>query len=126
MKPLGLIAGNGQFPILLAQEAKRQGKPVVAEAIMEETEPALEELVDVCHWLHNGQMKKTIKTLHQAGVEEAVMAGQVKHVRIYDLRHLDMTAVKILATLPDKKTDTILGAVAGAFAESGIKFLPST
>jgi DUF1009 family protein len=126
LTPLGLIAGNGKFPLLLAQEAKRQGRPVVAVAIKEETDPSLESLVDACHWLNLGQIKKTIDVLHAAGVEEAVMAGQVKHVSIFDLRHLDMTAVKIMAGVKDRKTDTILGAVADEFAKSGIKFLPST
>ncbi len=124
--PLGLIAGNGHFPLLLAREAKRQGRPVAAVAIKEETDPALEKLVDSIHWLNLGQVKKTIQWLHEAGVKEAVMAGQVKHVRIFDLRHLDLTAVKIMAGLPDKKTDTILRAVADEFAKSGITFLSST
>jgi hypothetical protein len=53
------------------------------------------------------------------------MAGQVKHASIFDLRHLDATAVKILATLPDKKTDTILGAVADVFAKEGIRLMSS-
>lgn len=126
MDPLGLIAGNGHFPILLAEEAKRRGRPVVAVAIKEETDPALEKIVDSCHWLNLGQIKKTIQVLHEAGVKEAVMAGQVKHVRIFDLRHLDFTAVKMFASLPDRKTDTILRAVAEEFSKSGITFLPST
>src|SRR4051812_47883660 len=115
--PLGLIAGNGRFPLLFAEEARRRGRPVVAIAIKEEADPALEKLVDACHWLPLGQIKKTIDLLHDAGVQEAVMAGQVKHVSIFDLRHLDMTAVKIMATVADKKTDTILRAVADAFAK---------
>jgi UDP-2,3-diacylglucosamine hydrolase len=126
LKPLGLIAGNGQFPILLAREAQRQGRRVVVIGIKEETDPSLESLADVFHWIPLGQIKKTIQTLHEAGVEEAVMAGQVKHVSIFDLRHLDMTAIKLLATVPDKKTDTILRAVADEFSRSGIRFLPST
>jgi UDP-2,3-diacylglucosamine hydrolase len=126
LKPLGLIAGNGQFPLLLARQAKEQGRRVVAVAIKEETDPALEKIADACHWLNLGQIKKTIETLRESGVEEAVMAGQVKHVSIFDLRHLDMTAVKLLAKVPDKKTDTLLAAVADEFAKAGITFLPST
>jgi DUF1009 family protein len=125
-EPLGLIAGNGQFPILLAREARRQGRSIVAVAIKEETDPALEKIADATHWLNLGQIKKTIEILRDAGVKEAVMAGQVKHVSIFDLRHLDLTAVKIMASLPDKRTDTILRAVAGEFIKSGITFLPST
>jgi DUF1009 family protein len=126
MKPLGLVAGNGQFPLLLAQEARRQGRSVVAAAIEGETDPELAALVDSLHWMKLGQIKRTIEILKEAGAEEAVMAGQVKHVSIFDLRHLDATAVKILALLPNKKTDTILGAVAEEFAKHGIRFLPST
>lgn len=126
MKPLGLIAGNGQFPLLLAQEARRQGRSVVVAAIEGETDPALAEMAEALHWMKLGQIKRTIQIFKDAGAEEAVMAGQVKHVSIFDLRHLDGTAVKILATLPNKKTDTILGAVAEAFAKEGIRFLPST
>lgn len=126
MKPLGLIAGNGQFPLLLAQEAKRQGRSVVAIGILEETDPSLEALVDKFHWLALGQIKKTIALLKEGGVDEAVMAGQVKHNQLFRRLKLDMTAIKILATVKDKKTDTILGAIADEFAKSGIRFLSST
>ncbi|MGQ0644211.1 MAG: LpxI family protein [Elusimicrobiota bacterium] len=125
-KPLGLIAGNGQFPLLLAEEARRRGRPVVAIAIKEETDPRLEGLAEETHWLALGQVRKTISLLKQAGVEEAVMAGQVKHTQLFRRLSLDLTAVKILASLRDKKTDTILGAVADEFAKEGIRFLPST
>jgi DUF1009 family protein len=126
LKPLGLIAGNGSFPLLLAQEARRQGRPVVAAAIREETDPALEPLVDKLEWIALGQIKKTIEFFHGQGVDEAVMAGQVKHVQLFRNLKLDLTAIKILATVPDKKTDTILGAIADEFAKHGIRFLPST
>lgn len=124
--PLGLIAGNGQFPLLLAEEARRQGRPVVAIGIQEETDPGLEGLVQKIHWVALGQIKKTIALLKQEGVQEAVMAGQVKHTQIFRRLKLDTTAVKIFATLRDRKTDTILSAVADEFAKQGIRFLPST
>ena len=126
MTPLGLIAGNGQFPLLLAEEARRQGKPVVAVAIEEETDPGLESHVDAIHWVGLGPIKKTIRLFRQEGVEEAVMAGQVKHTQIFRRLRLDTTAIRIWATLRDKKTDTILAAVAEEFAKSGVRFLPST
>ncbi|MBK6880076.1 MAG: UDP-2,3-diacylglucosamine diphosphatase LpxI [Elusimicrobia bacterium] len=125
MTPLGLIAGNGRFPFLLADEARRQGRPVVAAAIEGETDPALADHVDRIHWLKLGQIKRTIQIFKEAGAGDAVMAGQVKHASIFDLRHLDATAVKILATLPDKKTDTILSAVADVFAKEGIRLMSS-
>ncbi len=126
MKPLGLIAGNGQFPLLVAREAGRRGRPVVAVGIEEETDPALAPLVKTLAWVGLGQIKKTIKIFQDAGVDEAVMAGQVKHTQMFRRLRLDATAVKILAFLPDRKTDTILGAVAVEFLKHGIRFLPST
>ena len=63
MKPLGLIAGNGQFPLLVAQEARRLGRSVVAAAIEGETDPALAEFVDTLHWMKLGQIKRTIEIL---------------------------------------------------------------
>lgn len=110
----------------MAQEARKLGRPLVTIGIQEETDPALESLSQTFHWVALGQIKKTIELLHGAGVEEAVMAGQVKHTQLFRRLKLDLTAVKLLATLRDKKTDTILGAVADEFAKSGIKLLPST
>jgi UDP-2,3-diacylglucosamine hydrolase len=109
----------------LAQEAKRQGRRIVAIAVEGETDPNLEPLVDRFHWVPLGQIKKTIGLLKDGGVEEAIMAGQVKHAKLFSVLKLDTTAIRILATVRDKKTDTILGAIADEFAKSGIKFLSS-
>ncbi|HNG45902.1 MAG TPA: hypothetical protein PLO76_09010 [Elusimicrobiota bacterium] len=78
------MAGNGQFPLLVAQEARRRGRSVVVAAIEGETDPALERLVDRFHWLKLGQIKKTLQVFRDAGADEAVMAGQVKHVSVFD------------------------------------------
>ncbi len=125
MSTLGLIAGNGQFPILVAREARRQGRTVAALGIEGETDPSLAQEVSVFHWMKLGQIKRAIEMLKEAGADEAVMAGQVKHVSIFDLRHLDTLAIKLMATLPNKKTDTLLGAVADAFGKEGIRFQSS-
>jgi DUF1009 family protein len=126
LKPLGLIAGNGQFPLLLADEARRGGRTVVAAAIREETEPELERRTDRLEWFDLGQIKKTIEYFRSQGVEEAVMAGQVKHTQLFRRLKLDLTAVKLLAGLRDKKTDTILAAIAAEFQKAGVRLLPST
>lgn len=126
LKPLGIIAGNGQFPLLLASEARQQNRRVVAAAIREETDPSLEKRVARFQWFALGQIKKTIDYFRGEGVEEAVMAGQVKHTQLFKKLKLDFTAVKILATLRDKKTDTILGAIADEFGKAGIRLIPST
>ena len=80
---LGLIAGNGRFPFLAAAGARRAGRRVVALALREETEPALEREVDELHWISLGQLGKAIEILQRAGAREAVMAGQVQHRQLF-------------------------------------------
>lgn len=128
MKPLGLLAGNGRFPFLVAQEARKLGRRVVAVAFIEEADPALEQAVDSIHWLYVGQFSKWIKVFQSEGVDEVVMAGLVRHSNMYaDLRkfHPDVRALKIFWKLRDRKADTILGGVADELAKDGIKLLPS-
>lgn len=128
MKPLGLLAGNGRFPFLVAQEAAKQGRRVVAIAFNEEADPALEQMVDTIHWVFVGQMNKWVNILLEEGVEEVVMAGVVRHSNMYqDFRrfHPDMRALKLFWRLRDRKADTILGGVADELARSGLTLLPS-
>jgi DUF1009 family protein len=128
MKPLGLLAGNGRFPFLVAQEARKKGRRVIAIAFNEEADPALEQAVDVIHWVFVGQMNKWIKILKAEGVEEVVMAGLVRHSNMYaDLKkfHPDMRALKLFWRIKDRKADTILGAVADEIATSGLTLIPS-
>jgi DUF1009 family protein len=128
MKPLGLLAGNGRFPFLVAQEARKQGRRVVAVAFIEEADPALEQHVDAIHWLYVGQLSKWIKVFESEGVHEIVMAGQVRHSNMYqDLKrfHPDVKALKLFWKLRDRKADTILGGVADELARSGLTLLSS-
>jgi DUF1009 family protein len=128
MKPLGLLAGNGRFPFLVAQEARKNGRRVVAVAFNEEADPALEGVVDSIHWIYVGQMNKWIKALQSEGVEEVVMAGLVRHSNMYaDFRrfHLDMRVVKMFFHLKDRKADTILSAIGEELAKDGLTLIPS-
>ncbi len=128
MKPLGLLAGNGRFPFLVAQEARRAGRRVVAVAFNGEADPALEQAVDSIHWLFVGQLNKWVEVLTREGVEEVVMAGLVRHSNMYaDLKkfHPDMRALKLFWRLRDRKADTILSGVAEELAKSGLKLIPS-
>ena len=122
---IGLIAGNGQFPLLFAQEARRQGETVIAVALKEEADPALEKHVDAMTWLSLGQLGKTIDYLKSQGVDRAVMAGQVKHVQLFRGITPDLRAMKILGRVANKKADTLLSAVAQEFEQEGIQFLSS-
>lgn len=125
---LGIIAGNGKFPLILAGNAARQGVEVVAVALREETDPAIEDIASKVIWLSITQLGKLIKTFKSEGVTRAVMAGQVVKRRMYtsDILRLDLTAAKLWAGLPDRRGDTILGAIADELEKNGITLLDST
>lgn len=124
--PLGLIAGNGRFPFLVAEAARRRGRRVVAVAIREETSPELEGRVDEVHWVGLGQLGRCIEALKAAGVSEAVMAGQVKHRQLFAGIVPDLKLLGVLARLAVKNTDSLIGGVADALAGEGIHLLAST
>jgi hypothetical protein len=123
--PLGLIAGNGRFPFLAAAGARRSGRRVVALAIREEASAELEAEVDELHWIGLGQLGRAISILQQAGAREAIMAGQVKHRRIFSDIVPDLKLLGVLARLAFQNTDSLIGAVADALGRDGITLLPS-
>jgi UDP-2,3-diacylglucosamine hydrolase len=123
--PLGLIAGNGRFPFLVAAAARRRGRRVVAVAIKEEAAEELGAEVDEIHWVGLGQLGRCIDALKAAGAREAVMAGQVKHRQIFADIRPDLKMMALLARLAFKNTDSLIGAVAEALARDGITLLPS-
>jgi DUF1009 family protein len=125
-RPLGLIAGNGRFPFLVAAGARRAGRRVVAVAIREEASSELAESVDEIHWVGLGQLGKCIDALRTAGATEAVMAGQVKHKQIFSDVVPDLKMMGLLARLAFKNTDSLIGAVADLLRREGITLLPST
>lgn len=124
--PLGLIAGNGRFPFLVARAARRTGRRVVCVAISEETAPELESEVDEIHWVSLGQLGRAIAALKNGGASEAVMAGQVKHRQIFAGIMPDLTLMGVLARLAIKNTDSLIGGVADALEREGIRLLAST
>ncbi len=123
---IGLIAGNGEFPLFFARFAREQGKKIIAVALREETTPLLEQEVDKLYWLHLGQLKKLIEIFKKEDIKTAVMAGQVKHFRLFDLLKLDSRAVSLLSKLKDKRADTILAGVAEELTKEGIQLIDST
>jgi DUF1009 family protein len=124
--PLGLIAGNGRFPFLVAEAARRAGRRVVAVAVKEEASPELAGTVDEIHWVGLGQLGRCIEALRGAGVSEAVMAGQVQHRRIFSNIVPDLKLAAVLLRLAVKNTDSLIGGVADALGREGITLLPST
>src|SRR6202044_2502140 len=79
----GLIAGNGRFPFLVLEAARSQGIDMAVIAIREEAAPELEKLTTRLHWVSLGELSRTLELLHEEGVQRAVMAGQVKHNKIF-------------------------------------------
>lgn len=123
--PLGIIAGNGRFPFLVADAARRAGRRVVVAAIREEALPEIEQAGDEVHWLGLGQLGRCIEVLRAAGVAEAVMAGQVKHRQIFSDIVPDLKLMGVLARLAFKNTDSLIGGVAEVLEREGIRLLPS-
>jgi len=125
-KTLGLIAGNGAFPILLAQEAKKSGDRVIVAALKEEADTIVEKHADQITWLSIGQLGHIISFFKDHQVTHAVMAGQVKHTQLFKNIIPDLRATKILAKTVNKKAASILSLVIQEFEEDGIQFLSST
>ena len=124
---IGLIAGNGTFPLLVLDAARAAGYEVVVVAIKEETSPEIEDHgAGSVHWLSLGELSKLIETFKREGVQRAVMAGQVKHKQIFSAIKPDWRLAKLLFSLTTRNTDSLLGAVAKVLAEEGITLENST
>ena len=130
MGRIGLIAGNGRFPFLALQGARSLGHDVTIVAIKEEAFPDLEatarELGAAFHWVSLGQLGTCIKILKSAGISQAVMAGQVKHVKIFSGIMPDFTLVSVLTRLKARNTDALISAVADVMRDQGIELMDST
>src|SRR5215469_4816977 len=122
----GLIAGNGRFPFLVLEGARSQGIEMAVIALKEEASPELEKVAKRLHWVSLGELSKTIDLMHQEGVKNAVMAGQVKHNKIFSAIRPDWKLAKLLFSLPKKNTDSLIGAVAKVLEDEGIRLVDST
>lgn len=124
---IGLIAGNGSFPLLVLDAARAQGFDVVVAAIKEEASPEIERHgATAVYWLSLGELSRLIETFQREGVRRAIMAGQVKHKQIFSSIRPDWKLAKLLLSLGTRNTDSLLGAVAQTLAEEGITLENST
>src|SRR5271169_2746342 len=127
MERIGLIAGNGKFPFLVLDAARAQGYEVIVAAIKEEAFPEVESHgAQAVHWLSLGELSKLIETFQRAGVQRAIMAGQVKHKQIFSSIRPDWRLAKLLLSLGTRNTDSLLGAIAKVLADEGIALENST
>jgi UDP-2,3-diacylglucosamine hydrolase len=127
MKKIGLIAGMGELPMAIANEAKTRGYTVIAMALEPLAEKSLASYVDEIKWINVGKLGKLIDSLKKYGVTEAVMAGKVSKTLLYKSRITpDLRAVKLLFSLKDRKDDSILLAITKELKEEGIHLLDIT
>ena len=126
MKKLGLIAGNGKFPLIFAEEARREGFKLIAVAHRGETLEEIERIVEDVTWIYVGQLGKIIETFQRAGVTEAVMAGGIRKVKLFGNFRPDLRGVRFLARVKSREDDALLRGVAEELEGEGIKIVEST
>src|SRR6185312_12654266 len=122
----GIIAGNGRFPVIALETARAQGDEAIAIAIKEEASPEVESTAARCHWLSLGELSRLIEICKSEGITRIMMAGQVKHAKIFSSIRPDWRLVKVLAGLLHKNTDSLIGAIAKVLADEGIEPVDST
>ena len=128
---LGLIAGNGTFPLLILDAARRLGHEVTIIAVEGEASPEIERAAArepraAVHRVALGQLGRAIDLMRAAGVSQAVMAGQVKHTRIFSGVVPDRVLLSVLLKLRTKNTDAVISAVADVLHDHGIDLIDST
>jgi UDP-2,3-diacylglucosamine hydrolase len=122
----GLIAGNGDFPFLVLEGARSRGIEMAVIGIREEASPALEQASKRFHWISLGELSRGIELMQQEGVKRAVMAGQVKHNKLFSSIRPDWRLAKLLLSLSNKNTDALIGAIARVLKDEGIELVDST
>ncbi|MFQ5682090.1 MAG: LpxI family protein [Candidatus Binatia bacterium] len=126
MRKLGLIAGNGKFPLIFAKQAKREGVSLVTVAHHGETSKEIEELVEGVTWIYVGELGKIIRTFHRAEVGEAVMVGGIRKIKLFSNFRPDLRGAAFLARVRSREDDRLLRGIAEELEKEGIKILEST
>src|SRR5260370_39840191 len=123
---LGIIAGNGVYPRLVADSARKAGvTKIIAAAFSSETDPALGQHVDVIEWLRVGQLSRLLKFFREQKIHHAMMAGQIAPKNLFDLRP-DWKALLLLAQLKQRNAESIFAAIANELSKVGVDLLPAT
>lgn len=123
---LGIIAGNGAYPRLLADSARKAGvKKLVAAAFSGETDPTLAQYVDEIEWFRVGQLNRLLNFFHKQQARQAIMAGQIAPKNLFDLRP-DWKALLLLAKLKQRNAETIFTAIAAELSKIGVDLIPAT
>ena len=123
MEPLGIIAGNGDFPLILARAARQQGCRVFAAAFTGETQPAIEQAADEIEWVRLGQLNKLSEAFTKRGISRAVMAGGITPANLFKNLSLDLRMLAVAARLKVRNAETIFGAIADELGKDGVTLL---
>jgi UDP-2,3-diacylglucosamine hydrolase len=123
---LGIIAGNGVYPRLLADAARKTGvKKIIAAAFTNETDPVLAQHVDLIEWMRVGQLNRLLKFFNEHKVHHAIMAGQIAPKNLFHLRP-DLKALLLLGKLKQRNAESIFAAIADELARTDVDLLPAT
>jgi hypothetical protein len=127
MEKIGLIAGNRKFPLIFAQGAKRSGNYIVCVAIKKETSAGLKKYVDEIHWIALQEFNRMFSIFRESGVKKIVMAGQISPVRLFSKEVKNNRQIQeLLASIKDRKANTIFSAIAKILEEQGLQLIDST
>jgi len=125
-RKLGIIAGNGVYPRLLADAAHKAGVgTIVAVAFTDETDSILEKHVDVLEWMRVGQLGRLLKFFRSQEIHQAIMAGQIAPKNLFDLRP-DLKALMLLSKLKERNAESIFAAIADELTKIDVELLPAT
>lgn len=122
----GMIAGSSRFPLLALEQARVLGHEVVVIAIRDNAPQEVETLAARCYWISIAELSKLIEILKSEGITEVMMAGQVKHVSLFSALKPDWRLMKLLAALPERNTDALIGGVKRVLEDEGIQLADST
>ena len=123
--PIGLVAGKGKFPLVFAQEARKNGRDLVVIALKEEMDEDLSPYAKSVHTISVGKLDSIIQALKKENVKEVAMAGRVEHVKLFSDIVPDLRTSQLLLKIKDRRADSILSAVAEELQKDGITLLPS-
>ena len=126
LKKVGIIAGQGDFPLLIARAARGAGVAVLVLGIKGFASEELDSCADVMYWLELGQLDRAIELLREHDIDCLVLAGRVPHTSIFQYRHFDLRAMKVLGRSLSRKADALLGALVEEFEREGIRVLDSS
>jgi len=124
---IGIIAGTGELPVIIAKDARERGYKVITVALENLASQEMDSVSDEIRWVNPGKFGELIDTLKKHQIKEAIMAGKVPKSLLYKSKITpDLRAVKLLFSIRDKSDDAILNAIAKELAGEGIEIIDTT